>query len=121
MRHLLYNVVYKRRARRHNPQKVHVEITRGISHYFQYFFEVVVKYASMGITDLNTSYFRVFYSHFCQDISQMTISFYFCTTEKKGALLIGHGCLYGTLRYVKDMGELFVALPPPEVQNRKNR
>ena len=33
-----YNAVYKRRARWHNPQKVPVQITRRISHYFKYYF-----------------------------------------------------------------------------------
>ena len=61
------------------PQKVPVQIPRGIS-FYQVFFYVVGK---------------------CPDISQMNMkSFYFCTTEGKGALLIGHGRLYGTLRYV---------------------
>ena len=34
-------------------------------------------------------------------MSQMSmLSFKFFTTEKKGVLLIGHGHLYGTLRYI---------------------
>ena len=54
----------------------------------------------MSIMGLNKSYFRWVYQ-ICEDMSQMKMQlFYFFTTEKKGALLIGHVLLYGTLWYI---------------------
>ena len=68
---------------------------------YQVLFDVVVKYDSYGHNRLELNHLSGYFSKICQDINQMNMkSFYFCTTEKKVAFLIGQGRLYGTLRYM---------------------
>ena len=61
-------------------------------------FYAVVKYDSYGHYRPELNHISGCFSQICQDISQMNMkSFQFCTTEKEGALVIGHGRLYMAL------------------------